>query len=92
MQSNDNLYALHLSFPELKELIEAERQHSEKLRSDGSDPTLAERIMKKATLLSAFTRQRYAVKRAKEHAAMLRKDYELYTFGSDHPVDHVPDE
>ena len=89
---NDNLYALHLSFSELKELIDAEKLHTERLRSDGSDTNLAERVQKKATLLLAFTRQKYAVNQAKAHAAQLRKDYELYTFGSDHPVDHIPGE
>ena len=89
---NDNLYALHLSFAELKELIEAEKQHSERLKSEGSDSTLADRIQKKATLLSAFSRQRYAVKRAKEHAAQLRKDYEVFTFGSDQIDDQLADE
>ena len=82
----DTLYALHLTFSELRELIDAERQHSQRLISEESDTTIADRVQKKATLLLEFSRQKYAVSRAKEHAAKLRKDYELFTFGSD-PVD-----
>ena len=87
MQKSHKLYALHLSFSELKELIEAEKQHSDMLKSRESDTTIADRVQKKATLLLAFTRQRYALCRAKESAAKLRMEYEDYTFSDDQEIE-----
>lgn len=87
MQKSRKLYALHLSFPELREIMEAERQHSERLRAQGADTTVADRVQKKAALLLEFTKQRFAVSRAKETAARFRKAYEDYTFSEGQEAD-----
>lgn len=83
--TKDTLYALHLTFSELRELVDAESLHSERIKAAQGDTTLADRVQKKAALLIAFSRQKFAVSRAKEHAAKLRKDYETFTFGTESP-------
>lgn len=80
--TKDTLYALHLTFSELREIFDAE---TERLKAAQGDKTLADRVQKKAALLMAFSRQKFAVSRAKEHAAKLRKDYETFTFGTESP-------
>lgn len=89
--TNDTLHALHLTFSELRELIDAENLHSERLKATQGDATLADRVQKKAALLLDFSRQKFAVSRAKAHAAKLRKDYETFTFGTESP-DTEPEE
>ena len=76
------MYALHLTFSELRELVDAESQHSQRLKAANSDAALADRVQKKAALLMEFSRQKYVVNRAKEHAAKIRNEYETFTFGT----------
>ena len=90
--TKDTLYALHLTFSELRELVDAEKLHSEKLKSSGADSSIADRVQKKGFLLMEFSRQKYAVIRAKEQVSKIRQEYEIYTFGADQKGEQLPED
>ena len=83
--SKETLYALNVSVSEMREILAAERSHVSQLRSEPDPHSLdqAERIIQKTALLLDFAKQKSAICKAKESAARIRKEYEIFTFGSE---------